>query len=84
MKLSPEGQRILYTLRNQEWQEMPLSAAILKVALELSCQSSRPATPEAVEKSLRRRGVPVDIGAVPVQWIEAAEALVISRRGVSA
>ncbi len=79
MKLTTEGQRMLYALRNQEWLEMPLSAVILKVSLELSIQSSRPATPDAIEKSLRRRGVPVDIASVPPAWIEVAEALVVRK-----
>ncbi len=80
MKLTPAGRRMLYALQNQEWQEMPLSAAVLKVSLELSLQLSHPATPDAIENALRRRGVHVDIHAVPVQWLEAAEGLVFAQK----
>ena len=80
MKLTPEGRRTLYALQNQEWLDMPLSAAVLKIALELAVQSSYPATPEAIEKALHRRGVQVDIGAVPVQWLEAVEGLVFMKK----
>ncbi len=84
MKLTQEGRRILYTLQHQEWLDMPLSATVMKVTLELSLCLSRPATPDAIEKALHRRGVPVDIGAVPSAWIESGHALLIARREVSA
>lgn len=80
MKLTPAGRRMLYALQNQEWQDMPLSAAVLKVALELAVQLSHPADPETIEKALHRRGVRVDIGAVPSAWIEAAEGLVVTQK----